>query len=216
MKVDIYKLDGSKTSNSIELNDEVFAIEPNDTAIYEDVRRHMANKRQGTHKTKGRSEVAGSRKKLYRQKGTGNARRGDAKSPLLRKGGTVFGPQPRDYSFKLNKKVVQLARKSALSVKTTNEAVTVVTDFTFEAPKTAQINSILEAFELEGKKVLILTSDTDHNIFKSARNILGVEVMEANKPNTYQILNADRIIIQESAISILVNSIDSKIEEAVA
>lgn len=216
MKVDIYKLDGSKTSNSIELNDEVFAIEPNDTAIYEDVRRHMANKRQGTHKTKGRSEVAGSRKKLYRQKGTGNARRGDAKSPLLRKGGTVFGPQPRDYSFKLNKKVVQLARKSALSVKTTNEAVTVVTDFTFEAPKTAQINSILEAFELEGKKVLILTSNTDHNIFKSARNILGVEVMEANKPNTYQILNADRIIIQESAISILVNSIDSKIEEAVA
>ena len=216
MKVDIYKLDGSKTSESAELNDAIFAIEPNDTAIYEDVRRHMANKRQGTHKTKGRSEVAGSTKKLYRQKGTGNARRGDAKSPLLRKGGTVFGPQPRDYSFKLNKKVVQLARKSALSVKTANDAVTIISDFTFEAPKTTQIVSLLEAFKLEGKKVLILTADTDHNIFKSARNILGVEVMEANKPNTYQILNADKVIIQESAVSILEKSIDPKIEEAVA
>lgn len=216
MKLDIFKIDGSKTSKKADLNDAVFAIEPNETAIYEDVRRHMANKRQGTHKTKGRSEVTGSTKKMYRQKGTGNARRGDIKSPLLRKGGTVFGPQPRDYSFKLNKKVVQLARKSALSVKATKEAITVVNDFSFDEPKTSQVSSILEAFKLEGKKVLILTANTDLNIFKSARNILGVEVMEANKPNTYQILNSDAILIQESAISVLTNSIDPKNEEAVA
>ena len=116
MKLDIYNIDGSKTSKKAELSDSIFAIEPNETALYEDVRRHMANKRQGTHKTKGRSEVTGSTKKMYRQKGTGNARRGDVKSPILRGGGTMFGPQPRDYSFKLNKKVIQLARKSALSV----------------------------------------------------------------------------------------------------
>tara|TARA_R110002124_G_C8972992_1_gene515447 strand:- start:13179 stop:13829 length:651 start_codon:yes stop_codon:yes gene_type:complete len=216
MKLDIYNIDGSKTSKKAELSDSIFAIEPNETALYEDVRRHMANKRQGTHKTKGRSEVTGSTKKMYRQKGTGNARRGDVKSPILRGGGTMFGPQPRDYSFKLNKKVIQLARKSALSVKASNEAITVVKDFTFEAPKTSEVANILSAFKLEGKKVLILTAETDMNIFKSARNILGVSVIEARKPNTYQILNADRIVIQESAVSILEETIQPKTEEAAA
>lgn len=216
MKLDIYNIDGSKTSKKAELSDSIFAIEPNETALYEDVRRHMANKRQGTHKTKGRSEVTGSTKKMYRQKGTGNARRGDVKSPILRGGGTMFGPQPRDYSFKLNKKVIQLARKSALSVKASNEAITVVKDFTFEAPKTSEVANILSAFKLEGKKVLILTAETDINIFKSARNILGVSVIEARKPNTYQILNADRIVIQESAVSILEETIQPKTEEAAA
>ncbi|MBO6523531.1 MAG: 50S ribosomal protein L4 [Balneolaceae bacterium] len=215
MKLDIYKIDGSKGSKKAELSDTIFAIEPNETVMYEDVRRHMANKRQGTHSTKGRSEVVGSTKKMYRQKGTGNARRGNIKSPLLRKGGTVFGPKPRDYSFKLNKKVVQLARKSALSVKATAEAITVVNDFTFDAPKTSQVADMLSAFELNGKKVLILTPETDKNVYVSARNIPGVTVVEANKPNTYQILHADVIVIQESAISVLENSIE-KTEEVAA
>jgi len=216
MKLDIFKIDGTKTSKKAELSDSIFAIEPNETALYEDVRRHMANKRQGTHKTKGRSEITGSTKKMYRQKGTGNARRGDIKSGLLRGGGTMFGPQPRDYGFKLNKKVVQLARKSALSVKASKEAITVVKDFTFDAPKTAEVANILSAFKLEGKKVLILTADTDMNVFKSARNILGVSVIEARKPNTYQILNADMVVIQESAVSILEETIQPKTEEAAA
>ncbi len=216
MKVDIYKIDGSKTSKKADLSDSIFAIEPNETAVYEDVRRHLANKRQGTHKTKGRSEVTGSTRKLYRQKGTGNARRGDIKSPLLRKGGTVFGPQPRDYSFKMNKKVIQLARKSALSLKAADKAITVVNDFTFDEPKTAQVADILNAFELTGKKVLLLTAGTDHNIYKSARNIPGVTVMEAYKPNTYQILHADVVILQESAVEVLEESIEPKTEEAAA
>lgn len=216
MKLDIYKIDGSKSSKKAELSDTIFAIEPNEVVLYEDVRRHMANKRQGTHSTKGRSEIVGSTKKLYRQKGTGNARRGSAKSPLLRKGGTVFGPKPRDYSFKLNKKVVQLARKSALSVKAAAKAITIVNDFTFDAPKTKQVLDMLAAFELTGKKVLIVTSESDKSIYVSARNIPGVSVLEGNKPNSYQILHADVIVIQESAISVLENSIESNSEEVAA
>jgi large subunit ribosomal protein L4 len=216
MKLDIYKIDGSKTSKKAELSDAIFAVEPNETVLYEDVRRHMANKRQGTHSTKGRSEVTGSTKKLYRQKGTGNARRGDIKSPLLRKGGTVFGPKPRNYNFKLNKKVVQLARKSALSVKAGSESITVVNDFTFDAPKTKQVADILSAFELEGKKVLFLTPESDNNIYKSAKNIPGVTVLEAYKPNSYQILHADAIVIQESAVSVLENSVEPNNEEVAA
>ena len=216
MKLDVFKIDGSKSGSSIELNDSIFAIEPNETVLYEDVRRHLANKRQGTAKTKGRSEVTGSTKKLYRQKGTGNARRGDIKSPLLRKGGTVFGPQPRDYGFKLNKKVIQLARKSALSLKATEEAITVLNDFTFEAPKTKQVVDMLAAFELSDKKVLLLTKETDKNIFKSAKNLQNVYVVEANKPNTYQILHADVVLIQEGAVEILENSLTPKTAEVEA
>ncbi|MCR9134112.1 MAG: 50S ribosomal protein L4 [bacterium] len=216
MKLNVFKIDGSKAGSTAELSDDIFAIEPNETALYEDVRRHLANKRQGTAKTKGRSEVTGSTKKLYRQKGTGNARRGDIKSPLLRKGGTVFGPQPRDYSFKLNKKVIQLARKSALSLKATEEAITVVNDFTFEAPKTKQVVDLLSAFELAEKKVLLLTKETDKNIFKSARNLQNVFVVEANKPNTYQILHADVVLIQEGAIEVLENSLTPKTAEVEA
>lgn len=215
MKLDIYKIDGTKTSKKAELNDAIFAVEPNEVVLYEDVRRHLANKRQGTAKTKERSEVTGSTKKLYRQKGTGNARRGDIKSPLLRKGGTVFGPKPRDYSFKMNKKARQLARKSALSLKAQNEAITITQHFTFDAPKTSQVVEILNAFELSGKKILILTAETDLNVYKSARNIPKVDVVEANKPTTYQILNADVIVIQENAIPVLENSIE-RTEEAEA
>ena len=216
MKVDIFKIDGTKTSKKADLSDTIFAIEPNEGAIYEDVRRHMANKRQGTHKTKGRSEVTGSTKKMYRQKGTGNARRGDIKSPLLRKGGTMFGPQPRDYSFKMNKKLVQLARKSALSMKASNKAIVVVKDFTLEVPKTTEMIAMINALELSGKKVLLLTAGGDLNIYKSARNLQKVEVVEANKPNTYQILRADVIVFLESAIEMLESSFESKTTEEAA
>lgn len=216
MKLDIYKIDGSKSSKKAELNDTIFAVEPNEVVLYEDVRRHLANKRQGTAKTKERSEVTGSTKKMYRQKGTGNARRGDIKSPLLRKGGTVFGPKPRDYSFKLNKKTIQLARKSALSLKVNSEGIRIVEDFSFDEPKTSQVADMLNAFEVSDKKVLILTADTDLNIYKSARNIPRVNVLEGYKPNTYQIMNADVILIQESALAILENSIEGKTEKATA
>ncbi|MEX0845537.1 MAG: 50S ribosomal protein L4 [Balneolaceae bacterium] len=216
MKLDIYKIDGSKTSKKAELSDAIFGIEPNEVVLYEDVRRHLGNKRQGTAKTKERAEVTGSTKKMYRQKGTGNARRGDIKSPLLRKGGTVFGPKPRDYGFKMNKKTRQLARKSALSLKASAEGLIIIQDFSFDEPKTSQVADILSAFEITGKKTLILTGDTDINIYKSARNIPKVQVMEGYKPNTYQIMNADVILIQESALTVLVNNIEGKTEEAAA
>lgn len=216
MKLDIYKIDGSKSSKKAELSDAIFAIEPNEVVLYEDVRRHLANKRQGTAKTKERAEVKGSTKKMYRQKGTGNARRGDIKSPLLRKGGTVFGPKPRDYGFKMNKKTRQLARKSALSLKATAEGIIVVQDFSFDEPKTSQVADMLKAFEIAGKKVMILTSETDINVYKSARNIPKVQVLEGYKPNTYQIMNADVIVVQESALAVLENSIEGKTEEAAA
>ncbi len=216
MKVEVLNIDGSKAGKQVELSDTIFAVEPNKTVMYEDVRRHLANKRQGTHKTKGRSEVIGSTKKLYRQKGTGNARRGDIKSPLLRGGGTLFGPEPRDYGFKMNKKTILLARKSALTLKASNEGIKVVKDFTLETPKTKQILSIIEALELGGKKVLILTADKDLNIFKSARNLPKVKVLEANKPNTYEILHADTILFLESAVELLQNTLEPQNDEAAA
>lgn len=216
MKVDIYKIDGSKSSKKAELSDSIFAIEPNEVVLYEDVRRHLANKRQGTAKTKERSEVTGSTKKMYRQKGTGNARRGDIKSPLLRKGGTVFGPKPRNYGFKLNKKTRQLARKSALSLKAANEGIIVVEDFSYEEPKTSKIADMLKALKADGKKALILTAETESNVYKSARNIPGVHVSESYKPTTYEIMNVDVIVILESGVQGLENSIEPKNEEAAA
>ena len=176
----------------------------------------MAAKRQGTASTKGRSEVIGSTKKLYRQKGTGNARRGSLKSPLLRKGGTVFGPKPRKYTIKLNKKVVQLARKSALSMKMASENILIITDFIYETPSTKAMMDLLSAFELSGKKVTILTAQQNINVFKSARNIPRVQVVVASSLNTYEILNSDIILIQESAVGILENSIQTQINEEVA
>ena len=216
MKVSIYKTDGKKSKKSALLNDDIFAIEANKVAVYEDVRRIMAAKRQGTASTKSRSEVKGSTKKLYRQKGTGNARRGSLKSPLLRKGGTVFGPKPRKYTIKLNKKVVQLARKSALSMKMASENILIITDFIYETPSTKAMMALLSAFELSGKKVTILTAQQNINVFKSARNIPRVQVVVASSLNTYEILNSDIILIQESAVGILENSIQTQINEEVA
>lgn len=216
MKLPIYTTKGDKGSGEAELRDSIFAIEPNETVIYEDVRRFMANQRQGTVKTKERGEVRGGGRKAYRQKGTGMARRGSIRSPLLKGGGTVFGPRPRVHKVKMTKKMRRLARKSALSLKAAEDAVTVVEDFSFEEPRTRKIVDILDAFEWGGKKVLILTEDTDLVIYKSARNIPGVQVLEANKPTTYQILNADFILIQESAVEVLQNSIEPTAEEAAA
>lgn len=208
MKLPIYTTEGKDSGSKAELADSIFSVEPNETVIYEDVRRYMANQRQGTAKTKERGEVRGGGRKAYRQKGTGQARRGSIRSPLLKGGGTVFGPKPRDYSFRMSKKSRQLARKSALSIKAEGDAIKIIDDFSFEEPKTRKVVDILKGLELEGKKVLILTAETDKIIYKSARNIPNVEVLEANKPTTYQILDADVILIQDSGVDILQGSIE--------
>jgi large subunit ribosomal protein L4 len=216
MKLTIHKTDGTSTKKKAELSDEIFGIEPNETVLYEDIRRIMANRRQGTASTKERGEVRGGGRKAYRQKGTGMARRGSIRSPLLKGGGTVFGPKPRNYSVRLTKKAKRLARKSALSLKASEEAITIVENFTFEEPKTKQVVEILEAFEWAGKKVLILTSESDRNLYLSARNIPGVSVIEANKPSSYQILNADVVMIPENAIENLEATFTDKVEEEAA
>lgn len=214
MKLPIFTTEGKKGSNKAELRDSIFAIEPNETVIYEDVRRYMANQRQGTAKTKERGEVRGGGRKAYRQKGTGMARRGSIRSPLLKGGGTVFGPRPRVHNVKMTKKMRRLARKSALSLKAGDEAITIVQDFKYEEPKTGKVADMLKAFDWDNKKVLILTGETDINLYKSARNIPGVHVLEGNKPTTYQILDADFILIQESAVDLLQESIEPTAEEA--
>ncbi len=214
MKLPIYTIEGKESGSDAELRDSIFGIEPNETVIYEDVRRYMANQRQGTAKTKERGEVRGGGRKAYRQKGTGMARRGSIRSPLLKGGGTVFGPRPRVHNVKMTKKMRKLARKSALSLKATDEAITLIEDFSFEAPKTSKVSDILKAFEIENKKVLLLTADTDINIYKSARNIPGVQVLEGNKATTYQILDADVLLIQKGAVDALQESIENTTEEA--
>lgn len=216
MKLTVYKQNGKSSGSKTELRDSIFGIDPNETVVYEDVRRYMANQRQGTAKTKERSEVRGGGRKAYRQKGTGMARRGSIRSPLLKGGGTVFGPQPRNYSVKMTKKMRRLARKSVLSAKAAEEAIHVVEDITLEEPKTRTVADLLAALELQGKKVLILTAETDINLYKSARNIPGVEVMEGYKPTTYQILNADAVIIQKSAVDVLQESVEPTASEETA
>jgi len=216
MELTIYKVDGKSSGKKATLSDAIFAIEPNETVLYEDVRRILANRRQGTAKTKERSEVRGGGRKAYKQKGTGMARRGSMRSPLLKGGGTVFGPRPRTYTNNLNKKAKRLARKSALSLKVSEEALKIVDDFSFEEIKTRQVVDLLNAFKLENSKVLILTTDTDHNLYLSARNIPGVNVTEAFSPNTYDIMNSDVVLILKSAVQVLENSIEPKVEEEAA
>ena len=200
MELAVYNIDGSKTSKTVTLNQDVFAIEPNDHAIYLDVKHYMANQRQGTHKVKSRNEVAGSTRKLRRQKGTGFARVGDVKSPTLRGGGKVFGPKPRDYSFKLNKKVKRLARKSALSYKVLSENLLVLEDFSFDEPKTKKYLEVLRNFELENKKSLLIVPELDKTMVLSSRNIPKARVAVASDLNTYMILNADRLLMLESSL----------------
>lgn len=200
MELTVYKINGETTDRKVVLKDEIFAIEPNDHAIYLDVKLIMANKRQGTHKSKERGEVAGSTRKIKRQKGTGTARAGSIKSPVFRGGGRVFGPQPRDYSFKLNKKVKRIARKSALTYKAEGQNIMVIEDFSFDAPKTKEFIGILKAFQLDGKKVLLVTPETNSNVYLSARNIQKVKYLNADSINTYDILNANKIILVEGAL----------------
>ena len=215
MKLPILTTEGKDSGDQAELADSIFGIEPNQTAIYEDVRRYMANQRQGTSNTKERGQVRGGGRKAYRQKGTGMARRGSIRSPLLKGGGTVFGPSPRDYSFRISKKSHNLARKSALSAKQNDGAIKIIEDFSFDEPKTRKVADLLESLEIKDQKILILTAETDKVLYKSARNIPDVKVLEANKPTTYQILDAEVILIQESAVDVLQGSIETS-EEAAA
>lgn len=214
MKLKVFKQDGTESSSSVELNDAIFGIEPNDQLIYEDVRSYMANQRQGTAKVKGRSEVRGGGKKAFKQKGTGGARRGSLRSPLLKGGGTIFGPEPRDYVIRLTKKMRQLARKSALTYKAKESAILIVEDFTFDAPKTKSLNAVVSALSLTDRKVLLLTAGTDKNLYLSGRNEKKITVLEAGKPSTYEILHADVLVIQQSAIAVLEATLFAKEEVA--
>ena len=200
MEINVLNINGQETGRKVTLNDAIFGIEPNDHVIYLDVKQYLADQRQGTAKAKERSEHAGSTRKLIRQKGGGGARRGDINSPVLVGGGRVFGPKPRDYRFKLNKKVKQLARRSALTYKAQENAVVVVEDFSFDAPKTKDFINMTKNLNVEGKKVLLLLPETNMNVYKSARNLQRAEVMEAAKLNTYKVLNADVLVMTEKSL----------------
>ncbi|MDR2057282.1 MAG: 50S ribosomal protein L4 [Dysgonamonadaceae bacterium] len=205
MEISVYNIKGEDTGKKVTLKDGVFGIEPNDHVIYLDVKQHMANKRQGTAKSKERSEVSGSTRKLGRQKGGGGARRGDINSPVLVGGGRVFGPKPRDYSFKLNKKEKALARKSALSYKVREDAITVVEDFTFEAPKTKEFLTVVKNLKIDGKKLLVVLPENNDNIFLSARNVQKTKVTTVSELNTYKVLDAAHLVVLESSVSALNN-----------
>ena len=203
MEVSVLNIKGQDTGRKVSLNDAIYAIEPNDHAIYLDVKLIMANKRQGTAKAKERSEIAGSTRKLGRQKGGGGARRGDIKSPVLVGGGRVFGPQPRDYGFKLNKKTRILARKSALAYKAQENAIMVVEDFTLEAPKTKSFIEILNNLKVSGKKALFVLPGADKVVYLSARNIERASVVAASALNTYKVLDADVMVVAEGALPVI-------------
>jgi len=203
MEVSVLNIKGQETGRKVVLDDAIYGIEPNDHAIYLDVKLFLANQRQGTAKAKERSEVSGSTRKLGRQKGGGGARRGDINSPVLVGGGRVFGPQPRDYSFKLNKKLRRLARKSALAYKAQENAIVVVEDFTFEAPKTKNFIEVINNLKVDGKKALFVLPGTDKAVYLSARNIERVNVMAASALNTYKVLDADVLVLTEGAIGVV-------------
>ncbi len=205
MNIPILNIKGEDTGRKAKLNDKVFKIEPNDHAIYLDVKQYLANQRQGTHKSKERAEIAGSTKKVKRQKGTGTARMGSLKSPVLRGGGRVFGPQPRDYGFKLNKKVKALARKSALTYKASDKELTVIEDFNLDQPKTKSYLDILKSLEAADKKTLMVIANADKNVVLSGRNLPKAKVTLASNVNTYDVLNADKLILCEGAIEVIEN-----------
>jgi len=203
MELAILKINGKETGRKVKLDDSIFGIEPNDHAIYLDTRQYMANQRQGTHKSKERGEIAGSTRKIKRQKGTGTARAGSIKNPLFRGGGRIFGPNPRSYGFKLNKKVKQLARKSALSYKASSNNIIVLEDFSFEAPKTKEMIKMGDSLNIINKKSLFVLPDQNKNIYLSARNMQGVEVVTASELNTYEIMRASTLVLVESAVDVL-------------
>ena len=200
MEVNVLDIQGKETGRKAVLNDAIYAIEPNDHVLYLDVKQYLGNQRQGTAKAKERSEHTGSTRKLGRQKGGGGARHGDINSPLLRGGGRVFGPKPRDYRTKLNKKVKVLARKSALSYKAQEEAIIVVEDFAFDAPKTKEFVNVVKNLKIDGKKLLFLLPDVNKNVYLSARNLQRTEVMLASSLNAYKVLNADVLVITENSL----------------
>ena len=203
MELSVLNIKGQETGRKVTLNDAIFGIEPNDHVIYLDVKQYLANQRQGTAKAKERSEHAGSTRKLGRQKGGGGARHGDINSPLLKGGGRVFGPTPRDYGFKLNKKVKALARKSALSYKAQENAIIVVEDFEFEAPKTKEFLAVAKNLKVDGKKLLVVLPESNKNVYLSARNLQKSECILPANVNTYKVLNADVMVVTEKSLEVI-------------
>lgn len=201
MKVSVVNIKGEDTGKSVDLPDSIYSIEPNDHAIYLDVKQFLANQRQGTHKAKERAEIAGSTKKIKKQKGTGTARAGSIKSPVFKGGGRVFGPRPRDYGFKLNKKVKKLARKSALTYKAKDDKIVVLEDFSLAAPKTKEYLQILNNLSLNNTKSLVVLADQNQNIYLSSRNLQNTKVVTAQQLNTHDILNANHLVLSEGAIA---------------
>ncbi|HHC78673.1 MAG TPA: 50S ribosomal protein L4 [Flavobacteriia bacterium] len=200
MKVAVVDINGKKTGRKVELSDAIFAIEPNEHAVYLDVKQYLANQRQGTHKAKERADIKGSTRKIKKQKGTGTARAGSIKSPIFRGGGRVFGPRPRNYGFKLNKNVKQLARQSALSIKAKEDSILVLEDFTFDTPKTKDFINILKALELENKKSLFVLDASNKNVYLSSRNLKNTNIISTSRLNTYNVLNANKIVFSEACI----------------
>ncbi|MBQ9200923.1 MAG: 50S ribosomal protein L4 [Bacteroidales bacterium] len=205
MELSVFNIKGEDTGRKITLSDSVFAVEPNDHVLWLAVKQHLANKRQGTHKSKERSEVSGSTKKLGRQKGGGGARHGDINSPVMVGGGRVFGPVPRDYSFKLNKKVKALARKSALTYKAQDSAIKVVEDFSFEAPKTKDFVALIKNLQLPEKKIVLVLSEQNKNVYLSARNLPKVEVVTVSELDTYTIMSANSLVLMEGSVAAVEN-----------
>jgi len=210
MDIAVVKYSGESTGRKISLDNEVFGIEPNDHAIWLDVKSYLANQRQGTHKSKQRNEISGSSKKLKKQKGTGGARAGNIKNPQYKGGGRVFGPQPRDYSFKLNKKVKDLARKSALAYKAKDNMIAVVEDFNFAVPKTKQYLAMLKSLSLDGKKTLLVLPEANSSIVLSGRNVQNAKIVTADQINTYDVMNAEQLILVESSLSKIDNLLNKQ------
>jgi large subunit ribosomal protein L4 len=209
MELAILNSSGKETGRKVNLNDSIFGIEPNDHAIYLDTKQYLANQRQGTHSSKDKGEISGSTRKIKRQKGTGTARAGSIKNPLFRGGGRVFGPKPRDYSFKLNKKVKQLARKSALSYKASTNNIIVLEDFSFETPKTKEIIKMGNNLNIANKKSVFVFPEQNNNIYLSTRNVQGVEVVIASELNTYKIMKASTLVLVESAVDVLQSTFEN-------
>lgn len=203
MDLKVVDTKGKATSSKVTLADSIYAIEPNDHAIYLDVKQHLANKRQGTHKSKERAEIVGSTRKIKKQKGTGTARAGSIKSPIFKGGGRVFGPRPRNYSFKLNVKTKRLARKSALTYKVKDDALIVLEDFNFDAPKTKEFVTILSNLKLNDEKVLLVLGAKNDNVYLSSRNLQNAKVITADSLNTYDVLNAKKVVLSQSAVEII-------------
>ena len=201
MKLAVHNIKGKETSKKVDLKKDIFGVVPNDHAIYLDVKQYLASQRTGTHKTKGRSDVKGSRRKLRKQKGSGAARVGDIKNPLFRGGGRVFGPEPRSYDFKVNKKVKKLARKSALSYKAKDMNIIILEDFTFEKPNTKSYSDFLSSFDLLNNKTVLVLAESNKNLFLSSRNLKKARVVLASELNTYDVVNANKLMIMESSIN---------------